>query len=411
MAAASDLTTFDAFVKVLYSGTVPGDVAMKDHIGISLMPKKGGFVGKNRPIPVMFGNPQGRSRSFTQAKLNASGSESVEFTLTRASDYGFVTIKSEAILAAKKDLGAFKDEKKAEIDGMVEEMGSSASRGLYRNQYASIGKRGSVAGEVITLEDPTDCYHFSKNMVIGAAETGDETTARANSASSEGVRTVASVDPDAGTVTLETGGVAAITSFADGDFLHVDGDHGSSIHGFASWLPLTTPSATLHFGVDRTDEPRKLAGVRRNKPNDPIWVNITKVADECATLKGRPNVCLINHKKYTEMVQELGSKAQHVTGKIGETGFTGLKVNYSKGSLVVLGDPDCPSDRGYVLDMRTWMFHYLGSGFIHLVDDDGRTSLRINDEDGIEIRVRQFGQPACNAPGKNGVFALPVATI
>jgi hypothetical protein len=408
--AASDLSTFDAFVKVLYSGTVPGDVAQKDSIGLNLIPKKGGFVGKNRPVPVMFGNPQGRSRNFSKGKANASGSESVEFTLTRTKDYGFVTIDAEAILSAKKDLGAFKDEKKAEIDGMLEEMGSSASRGLYRNKYASIGVRGSVSGEVITLLDPTTAYHFSKNMVIGAATAGDESVLRVVGAPA--LRTITAVDADAGTITLPAGGVASITAFADNDFLHVDGDHGVGLHGFAAWLPLDAPTpGDSHFGVDRSDEVRKLSGVRRNKPNDPIWVNIMKVADECATLKGRPNVALINHRKYTEMVQELGSRAQHVTGKIGEMGFTGIKINYSKGSVVVIGDPDCPSELGYVLDMRTWTFHYLGSAFIHMVDDDGRTSMRINDEDGIEIRIRNFGQPACNAPGKNGVFAMTRARV
>ena len=405
MAAQSTLTTFDAYVKELYQGTVPGNMAQKDHIGLSLVPKKGGFVGKNRPIPVMFGNPMGRSRTFATAKANATGSESVEFTLTREQDYGFVTIKSEMILATASSLGSFKAGKKAEIDGIIQELGDNASRSLYRNTYCSIGRRSSVSGEVITLTDPTDCHHFVKGMVIGAADNADETSARSGSG------TVESVDADAGTVTLESGGVAAITSFADNDYLHVAGDHSESIAGFASWLPTTAPtSGDSHFGVDRSSDTRRLAGVRRNTPSLPIWVNITKVADECATLKGRPNVCLINHRKYTKMVQELGSKAMHVTGKIGETGFTGLKVNYSKGSLVVLGDPDCPSDVGYVLDMRTWCMHYLGKGFIHMVDDDDRTSIRISDDDGIEIRARGYYQLACNAPGKNGVFQLDAET-
>jgi hypothetical protein len=68
-------------------------------------------------------------------------------------------------------------------------------------------------------------------------------------------------------------------------------------------------------------------------------------------------------------------------------------------------DPDCPANRGYVLQLDTFQLHHL-DGFPHIDTLDGNGSQRLVSSDGIQVRARYWAQLACIAPAFNGVFAI-----
>lgn len=398
----STLATFDAFMKELYSGTVPQDVAMRDHPFFGMVPKRGGFVGDVMPVPVLYGHPMGRSHTFASAQGNATESESIKFLMTRTRNYGIVTIDAELMQASKNDLGAFAEARKVEIDSMLEEMGNSAGFGLFNNGVGNRAQVINIATDTLTLDDPTKTRFFSVGMTIRAVS---------NDTSGGTLRTgtfptVIAVDRQAGTIELNAGGVAAHTGFVVNDFIHQEGDFNAEISGLRGWLPLTAPSGGDNwFGVDRSVDVDRLAGVRLNTPANPIHENLTTLAELIKANNGNVSHAFINHTKYTELAFELGSKVEYATGGQGNVNFTGIRIYTSAGSFMVYPDPDCPVDRGYCLTMSTWVLRHLNE-FPHIVDDDGKTSLRITDADGIEIRARAWGNLVCNAPARNGVCAL-----
>ena len=55
------------------------------------------FGGKNLPVPVIFGNPQGRSAVFANAQANKTNTQIKDFTLTRNHDYSLASIDNETI--------------------------------------------------------------------------------------------------------------------------------------------------------------------------------------------------------------------------------------------------------------------------------------------------------------------------
>jgi len=400
--SASTKTTFAAFLKELYDGPEPTNVAIKNHAFFTLVPKKDKWVGDTWKVPVMFGNPMGRSRTFSKAQANVSASQSKAFKLDITKDYGVLTMDALAMAQSKGQAGAFAELKKSEYDGIIAELGNSISRSLFRKASGSIGrlKTGSATA-VITLYNKTDTRHFQKDMVLVGS------TADGGGAVKAGTVKVLSVQRQAGTVTLTGNYTAGIGTGADDDYLFVEGDYDLSIAGLAAWLPLTAPTGgDNHFGVDRSADPELLAGWRINNAARPIHENLIELGELIGTVSGgRPSHAFINHTKWTQMELELGDKVVRDPGMEAKVGFPSIKLFTSGGSFNVFAEPDCPEDRGYVLTMSSIMLRHLNP-LPHVVDDDGNVEIRQSGDDGVEGRVRAWCNMAVFGPGRNGVCAL-----
>ena len=96
---ALDLTTFDAALKQHYTTEMINNMVYKDNPFLALCKKREDFGGRNLPIPLIFGNPQGRSATFATAQARgASVSSRLEdFLLTRVRDYSIATIDNETL--------------------------------------------------------------------------------------------------------------------------------------------------------------------------------------------------------------------------------------------------------------------------------------------------------------------------
>jgi hypothetical protein len=96
---ALDMTSFDAALKQHYTDDMVLNLVYKDNPLLALMPKMESFGGKNLPIPLIYGNPQGRSATFATAQsVGASSSSAItDFVLTRVKDYAIATIDNETL--------------------------------------------------------------------------------------------------------------------------------------------------------------------------------------------------------------------------------------------------------------------------------------------------------------------------
>lgn len=398
--------TFDAMLKELYPGNVPQNLAMKRHPFLSMVKKVDDFEGDNLVIPVYYENPASRSVNFGTAQANAASSSSVKWGLSQMMDYSVISIDALTIRQSRSNKGAFVRARQTEIDMMLKQLGNSAAHALYRDGYGYIGRiitTGSAitGGEVtFTLENADDARNFVVGQSIVFATNSDGTTPVGTA------ETVTSVNEASGAI-----GCTALHADIDlGDYIWPAGDLTAStltkMAGLEAWIPLTTPSATLFFGVNRSLHPTRLAGHRLNATGNSIEENILTLAEDIVRSGGSPDKCFISHGNFSNLVKGLGTKVEYNgAGGKADVGFGGVQIHTSAGPITVHPDPDCPANRGYCLQMDSWAIHHLDA-FPHIDTMDGNSSLRGSITDTIEVRARYWAQLACIAPGWNGVFAI-----
>lgn len=373
---------------------------MRDHPFHRLVKKQGGFGGNTFDYAVRYGNPQGVSVTFSDAQTDAASSKGVQFSASRFKKYGVITMDGEALAAAQEGpKGAFLDLVQSETEGILEELGDHLSFDLYRAGSGSRGRRSSASTNVITLTTVDDARNFKVGMTVLANDSDDATTPRS------GTTTVAEVDEDAGTVTLTS--AAAITSFADNDYLFANGDEGGCLEGLAALFPLTAPASGESFrGKDRSADTRRLSGVRVDDTATSIEENAGLVGVKIGQVGKKADSGFLNPIKFWEMVRRLNAKVEYAGGGgKADYGFEYVSIHTPAGSVKMYSDPDCPTNRGYILNMSSLCVKHL-KGWPHIISDDGRPSLRQTSDDGVEARARSMGNLICTLPGANGVFSI-----
>lgn len=404
---ASNLSTVAYIFKKKYVNEKVQNLASRDRAFMSMVSKVGGFSGEDLSQSVMYANAQGVSNSLTDANTAITSTAGIKFAYTRARKLGIITLDAESMLASQDDAGAFTRLVTQETDSVIDEVGHQIAVGLYGDTTGAIGRRSSESADVTTLTNADDTKHFAVGMLVQAGTiSGTTVTLRTGST------TITSVDEDAGTIGLDT---SDITSYADDDYLFAYGTarvSGSSyhIHGLNGWLPLTAPtSGDSWFGVDRSVDVSRLAGCRVSSAVTDVEEKLITLAAKIQRNKGKPKHVFMNPLKWADLSKKLGSKVERDEAGGATMGFESIRLATPAGVVSIYSDPECPSDRAFMLDMSTWKLRYLGAGAPEIVKDDGLAALRgvasaaSNGGDSIEKRVRFIGQLTCSAPGKNGV--------
>lgn len=401
--AATTLTTVAYVFKDLFDGDIT-NMATRTKPLLDMMPKSGGYTGSGSlSYPFQFGNPQGISGTFAKAKTNVSSSQGKQPTMARRTKYGYGTIDGVALEASKGDAGAYVELVSDTVTNTLDEFGDRQAFDLFRDQYAARGRRSSISTNVVTLTEPNDARNFKKGMTVIADD--DSTGASPRSGST----TVDKVDIQAGTVTLTS--AAAITAFADNDYLFVDGEEGVAWDGLASHIPLTTPSVGESFrGIDRSDMPNLLAGVRLDQATtSTMEEDLARLAvDIYAEGRGKGQMSAwCNPLAWYEMSRRRNASVQIDNRKDGtyRYSYQYLEIATVLGILKLYPDPNCPQNRAYILRLDKWQIKTL-LDLVHIIKADGLTELRVADEDAIEFRVRSIGNVRTFTPGDNGVISV-----
>lgn len=374
---------------------------------MALVPKYESFGGRNLPIPIIYGNPTGRSKTFSTAQTaggtSGSGSKITDFVLTRVKDYGIATIDNETMWASEGDANAFMEAATTEIDGIINAVTRSLAINLYRTSAASIGnvlaEPANASPFVITLEQIEDISvaEVGEEHVIWSAASGGT---QRNSDGSDDEWTVAAVNRSTGQITY-TGTYDASGTIAAGDFIFKQGDRGLGVSGLEDWLPSSAPGATTFFGVNRSVDPTRLGGQRLDGTSLPI---------EEALIEGDSVVCregmklthyFMSHRALADLKKSLGSKVQYVNLAANpRISFPGVLVDGNKGPIKVVGDHNCPDNRIFGVNFDYMKFYSLGKA-VRVLDSDGLMMLRQSSDDGVEVRYGFYGQLGTRAPGAN----------
>jgi hypothetical protein len=396
-----DLVSFDAALKQHYTNDTVEMMVYKDNPFLALVKKMEDFGGRNLPIPLIYGNPQGRSASFTNAQTRGqvTNSKLADFVLTRVKDYSIATIDNETLEASKGNANAFMEAATTEIDGAINTLTRSLATALFRSGFGDIGQVASISSNTITLLSEESVTNFEVGMVLVASATQGSSVLRAGSA------IIVAVDRTAGTITVDS--AAGITGLAANDFLFVQGDRENSatpvrlkVSGLEAWIPSTTPTSTPFFGVDRSVDTR-LGGLRIDGSALPIEEALIDAAALAAREGAKIDHFFMSYEKYAELEKALGSKVQYIDLQVkAEIGFRGIMINGPRGPIKCIPDQNCPSDRIFGLQMDMWKLYSLGKA-VRVIDSDGLQMLRQANADGVEVRYGFYGNLGCRAPGYN----------
>lgn len=360
---------------------------------------------KYKPVPIITGASQSRSSSFANAQTNQSPVQIESFFLTRASDYSIAQIDNQTMLASKTDKMSFLEGSKVLIDGAITSITLSLASAMFRSGTGSIGQIASITSGLIVLSDVNSVVQFEVNMVLQSSATDGSTPLAA-------LGYVVSVDRSAGTLQVSTsygGAPATPASWAAAQFLLVQGDSNAKIKGLLAWLPTVAPTSTDNFfGVNRSVDSTRLAGVRYDGSAQPIEEALIDSSSLLAREGGKPDVAIMSYASYSALEKSLGAKVVYIDLKasMNDISFRGIEVNGANSRIKCFPDRSCPSKQCFLLTMKSWCLESLGDAPQILRYGDGLEMLRVYNADAGEVRVAYYAQLSCNAPGWNANVIL-----
>lgn len=404
--AALDLTSFEAALKVHYTDLRVKNLVYRNNPFLAAVPKYEYFGGKNLPIPVQFGVPQGRSATFTDANNPAvqTPGEYTDFVLKRVRNYSIAAIDNETLEASVGRPNAFMEAAASEIDGALRSLTQDLAGNLYRNQFGVRGEVLSLVGTTLTLTNPSDIVRFEVGMTlvsVAAATPGAATTG--------GPAVIQSINRDNGTFELNVAGgiVAGDALFQLGDA--ANGGDVLKMAGLEGWLPATAPLAGDNFfSVDRSIDASRLAGQRYDGTAETIEEALIGAGSLLFREGGRPDLVFMNPLSYSELIKSLGSKVVYDvvrSSDVAEVFFDSVKVYTPSGQVSVVADPNCPTGVAYMLQTDTWKLYSLGMA-PKILMTDGLRFLRTENADSVTVRCGYYSQLGCTAPGWNARVAL-----
>lgn len=401
------------------------DLVYKQNPLLALLPKDespSGMAGKYLPVPVVFGNPQGRSAVFATAQTNQTAPQDISFFVFRVRNYQVVTIENELLEATKDNAGAFIDQAKFNMDTGIRNISNELAQQLYGAITGARGSMASISTGVITLENAGDVVKFEVAQSLQSYRVSGLTP---TIVSGGAVGYVIAVNRAAGTVTVaatQGGSAATPTNWSTSDkYLAVEGDinfassglataASRQLCGLANWIPTTAPSASENFwGVDRSTDATRLAGVRYDGSSLTIEEALVNAASLVAREGGMPDMAFMSFASYAALENSLGSKVQYVDVKHEEAdiAFSGIRVNAPYGPITIIPDRSCPAQICYMLQMDTLKLRTLNKApHILTYGLEGLEGLRVGNADALEIRIGYYGNLVCNAPGWNCVVQL-----
>lgn len=418
VAALKELYTGDDYMK---------DLVYKKNPLLALLPKDespSGFAGKYIPVPLIFGTPQGRSATFTNAQNNQTAPQLSSFFVYRVSNYQLVTITNELLEATKDNAGAFIDEAKLNMDTGFRNISNDLAHDIFAAGDGTRGVMTSISGGgLIVLTDPNAIVQFEVGMTLVSYSISGSTYTQSTGAA---VGYVIAVNRSAGTLTVSAvqGSSGALpTNWSSSSFpnLGVQGDVAfgaltattsfQKISGLAAWGPtsVVAPGAPLFWGVDRSLDTRLQFTIAQNTASETIEEALIDAAALVAREGGMPDMCFMNFASYAALEKSLGAKVQYVDVKHEEAdiAFAGIRVHAPYGPITVIPDRNCPSRIAYLLQMDTLKLRSLGKvPHILTYGLEGLEGLRVGGADALEIRIGYYGNLICNAPVWNAVVPL-----
>lgn len=425
-----------AVLKELYSDDswVMKDLVFDKNPFLAIVPKdetEMGLGGKTFPIPVLYDTGAGRSAVLGTAQTYQTAPQTVEFQVTRISNYSVATLTNDFLRASAASIGAFMPGAELNVKSAFRNISNDLAHDLYGDGSGVRGTyglgTGSIAAGVITLDNLGMVYQFAVGMALTSFSISSQTPTVSTGGN---LGFVIAVDTGLGQITVSAsqGGAAgtpagwssAFPYLAQAGDVNFISNGLSSVNmlklaGLGAWLPIVAPGgADNFFGVNRSVSPTKLAGLRfAGGPSESIQDALIDAVNQLAAQSseaGDPDYILINPVSYQTLVKQLTSQANYVNVKHDEIdiSFKALVLPTANGEIAILQDRNELSQQAHVITLKTWKLRSLGKSpqFLSFPGFYDQLGFPVPGSDAVELRVGYYANLTCNAPGANAVVPL-----
>lgn len=395
---------------------------------LAMIPKNespDGFAGKYIPVPLEYGNPQGRAHVFANAQNQQTASSVISYFVYAVQDYQLVTITNLLMEQTKSNAGAFVDEASRTMDNGFRNLSNNMAFELFSGGTASRGNISAAGVSLVagvfsfTLANPQTVVQFEVGMTLQASAT-DGGAALQNVPGTIDAVQITSVNRGTGAITGTVVQGSPDLSWGAGNYLQVLGDIGIAgsstiagmlgLSGLAAWVPNVDPPSNDNFwGVNRSADPTRLAGLRYNAQNQTIEEGLTSALAFGNREGASFDLIILDFQSYAALVNSLGAKVQYVMLEHDEVevAFEAIHFHSAYGKIPVVADRSCPAQTAYCLTTDSWKLRTLGKApHILTYGMEGLEGLRVGNADALEIRIAYYGNVICSAPGYNMVVAL-----
>jgi len=412
MASVSfDQVAADAMLKQMYDVPAMVDLSYSDRPFFALVNKRGGEGGNGVKIPLAIATSQGFAPTIAQAQAVLAAQDLEAFTVTPVVLLSVARISGLTLESSMTSKQAFAKGAKMVIDAAVKRLANGVSSGLFRDGVGIIGVVAStgstLASGIVKLSNSANSVQFELNQAVQFVTTAGPTLKPT-------VLYVIAVDRNSGTITLSLslGGAAADLTAGSlaiaGDSIITASTFNLQVRGLSAWLT-STGLTTPYFGVLRSKDPQRLGGIVFDGSTLSVKDGIVNAINRVAREGGKPDYVFMNFESYTQLSQDLQSNVIYTSLEgPGKVSFSGFRFQGPKGEVIVVPDRDCEPNTAYLLQLDSWMLLHANEGEPVFLDDNGvgQVFRTVESFDGREVRVKFYGNLACNAPGYNAKVLL-----
>ncbi len=322
----------------------------------------------------------------------------------------------------KSNAGAFVDEASRTLDNGFRNISNNMAFELFaggtasRGTFAASGVSYSAPLVTLTLANSQQVVQFEVGMTLQASLT-DGGAALQNTPGTIDAIQLTSVNRSTGVLIGTVVQGAPQTSFATGttNYLQVLGDIGIAgsstiagmlgLSGMAAWVPSVDPPSNDNFwGVNRSADPTRLAGLRYNAASMSISEGLTNALAFGNREGAAFDLIIIDFLSYSTLINELGAKVQYVQLEHDEVevAFEAIHFHSAYGKIPVLADRSQLAQTADCVTTDTWKLRTLGKApHILTYGMEGLEGLRVGTADALEIRIAYYGNLINSAPGYN----------
>lgn len=423
----STLTTFDPFLKENYDDAKINYLTCKDRPFLAKCKKTTGS-GDIWITPVVFSNPQGLGATLVGAQTGSesgtTGGGNIQGKKWQIpwGDYsGSVSIGDKVIKASRDNVGAFFQDKTAEIDRLYEAFADTMSSYLLGDAGHSITPGTfTISTGVCTLVNADDIVNIEVGQLLQASANDGTSTGHALLGSGS-IGYVFAVNSNAGTFTVAAAAASTTAATPTGwtgtmyGFRNTDFGGGATpnviLSGLSAWIPAADPGATTFYSVDRTTSMQRLSGTRLTTA-EVAGLGIEQRIKKLVTrMVGRgmgpgPTDIFLNPEKWQGLADSVESRGTRpLDGKIGTLNFQKLQIAMGGKMLDIWADRFVSPNVCWAVNMDVVELKTL-DGFPGVINGDGMQMLRKTTSNDYEYRIQSYPAFAVKAPGWCGRVPL-----
>lgn len=386
---AADLTAYQEAMKIYYAPAIVEQLNQESILLSRLQRDSEHVSGLEVKIPLHTRRNVGIGARAENAALPTAGRQGFSSaTFNVRYHYGTIDLSGPLMAATASNKGAFVQALDNEITGMVNDFKRNINRALFGNGNAELAVAGAMGAAGLTV--PVDSVKYLQaGMIVDIWDT----SAGAYLANGTG-REIASVDPDALTITLTAG---SNVQTAAGDVVCLGGSRGVETVGLKLLVSNTGTVQNIDSSLANNAFWRAYVNANSGTLRSISETLMQTVWDKVEENGGKVSLMISNYGARRAYQNLLTSLKRYSSPMQLEGGWTALEYNGKPFTV----DPDCQANRIYFLDESHLTIYETNSP--HWAEEDGNVLHR---KSGYDAWEAFFVWYMILGTDKRNVFAL-----